>query len=42
MLNEFKNDINKSNKKLLTKQNKIMKKQLRKAKIYFNRNFEDK
>ena len=42
ILNEFKNDINNSNKKLFIKQNKIMKKQLRKAKIYFNRNFKDK
>ena len=42
MLNEFKNDINMSNKKLSIKRNKIMKKQLRKSKIYFNKNFEDK
>ena len=42
ILNEFKNDTKNSNKKLFIKQNKIMKKQLRKAKIYFNKNFEDK
>ena len=42
MLNEFKNEINNSDIKKLKLKNKIMKKQLSKAKIYFKKNFENK
>ena len=42
MLNEFKNENNNSDIKKLKIKTKIMKKQLSKAKIYFNKNFENK
>ena len=42
MLKEFKNETNKSDIKKFKLKTKIMKNQLSKAKIYFNKNFENK